>query len=169
RRWTAIGPMDSIQMNRERAYSGEQSPDIALDPGEARGIRQAGLAVKAGKRYSGRAVLSAEHRGRVEISLVWGKGEDERQTVVKDLKPGEYRTYRFKFTPGAATTDARLEITGRGKGSLLIGAVSLMPADNLHGFRKEVIELLKSLDSGVYRFPGGNFVSAHEWRNAIGD
>ncbi|HEX7028884.1 MAG TPA: alpha-N-arabinofuranosidase [Gammaproteobacteria bacterium] len=169
RRWTAVGPMDAIRMNREHAYSGEQSPDIALDPDEARGIRQAGLSVKAGKRYSGRAVLSAERRGQVEISLVWGKGEDGRETIVKDLKPGEYRTYRFEFTPGAATTDARLEITGRGKGSLLIGAVSLMPADNLHGFRKEVIELLKSLDSGVYRFPGGNFVSAHEWRNAIGD
>lgn len=169
RRWTAVGPMDAVQMDREHAYSGEQSPDIALDPDEARGIRQAGLAVKAGKRYSGRAVLSADHRGRVDISLVWGKGEDERETVVKDLKPGEYRTYRFEFTPRAATTDARLEITGRGKGSLLIGAVSLMPADNVQGFRKEVVELLKSLDSGVYRFPGGNFVSAHEWRNAIGD
>jgi alpha-N-arabinofuranosidase len=28
---------------------------------------------------------------------------------------------------------------------------------------------LKQLRSGVYRFPGGNFVSAHDWRDAIGD
>jgi alpha-L-arabinofuranosidase len=44
-----------------------------------------------------------------------------------------------------------------------------MPADNMQGFRAEVIAVLKTLRSGVYRFPGGNFVSAHEWRNAIGD
>jgi len=44
-----------------------------------------------------------------------------------------------------------------------------MPADNIQGFRPEVILALKQLRSGVYRFPGGNFVSAHEWRNAIGD
>jgi alpha-N-arabinofuranosidase len=28
---------------------------------------------------------------------------------------------------------------------------------------------LKQLHSGIYRFPGGNFLSAHEWRDAIGD
>ena len=44
-----------------------------------------------------------------------------------------------------------------------------MPADNTQGFRAEVIAALKQLRSGVYRFPGGNFVSAHEWRDAIGD
>jgi alpha-L-arabinofuranosidase len=44
-----------------------------------------------------------------------------------------------------------------------------MPADNLNGWRPDAIAALKSLRSGVYRFPGGNFVSAHEWRNAIGD
>jgi alpha-N-arabinofuranosidase len=44
-----------------------------------------------------------------------------------------------------------------------------MPSDNVEGFRREVIAALKSLRSGVYRFPGGNFVSAHEWRDAIGD
>ena len=38
-----------------------------------------------------------------------------------------------------------------------------------NSFRAEVIAALKQLHSGVYRFPGGNFVSAHEWRNAIGD
>ena len=44
-----------------------------------------------------------------------------------------------------------------------------MPANNVQGFRAEVIAQLKQLNSGVYRFPGGNFLSGHEWRNAIGD
>lgn len=35
--------------------------------------------------------------------------------------------------------------------------------------RAEVIAALRQLRSGVYRFPGGNFVSVHEWREDIGD
>jgi len=44
-----------------------------------------------------------------------------------------------------------------------------MPADNVRGFRPDTIGFLKQLRSGMYRFPGGNFLSAHEWRDAIGD
>jgi alpha-N-arabinofuranosidase len=44
-----------------------------------------------------------------------------------------------------------------------------MPANNVQGFRAEVIAALKQLHSGVYRWPGGNFISGHEWRDAIGD
>ena len=43
------------------------------------------------------------------------------------------------------------------------------PPTTSTGFRPDAIAALKSLRSGVYRFPGGNFVSAHEWRDAIGD
>ena len=44
-----------------------------------------------------------------------------------------------------------------------------MPADNVDGFRPEVLALLKELDSPVYRWPGGNFVSGYDWRDGIGD
>jgi alpha-N-arabinofuranosidase len=44
-----------------------------------------------------------------------------------------------------------------------------MPADNIEGFRPEVIAALKQLRFGVLRFPGGNFVSAYEWRYGVGD
>jgi len=69
----------------------------------------------------------------------------------------------------ADSDDARLEIVGTGKGTFHVGAVSLMPGDNVQGFRREVVAALKSLRSGVYRFPGGNYVSGFEWTDAIGD
>lgn len=37
------------------------------------------------------------------------------------------------------------------------------------GFRGDVIELIKELDMPITRFPGGNFVSAFNWQDAIGD
>ena len=44
-----------------------------------------------------------------------------------------------------------------------------MPANNVEGFRPEVIAALKQLRFGVLRFPGGNFVSSYEWRYGVGD
>ncbi len=81
----------------------------------------------------------------------------------------EYAKFPLRFQAQGDSDDARFEIVGTGTGSFHIGAVSLMPANNVQGFRAEVIAALKQLHSGVYRFPGGNFVSGHEWRDAIGD
>lgn len=37
------------------------------------------------------------------------------------------------------------------------------------GFRKDVIEFVKSIDVPVVRYPGGNFVSGYNWEDGIGD
>ena len=44
-----------------------------------------------------------------------------------------------------------------------------MPADNVEGFRKDTLELLRQLNAPVYRWPGGNFVSGYDWRDGLGD
>jgi alpha-N-arabinofuranosidase len=169
RRWTAIGPITAIRMDSARAFVGAHSPRIALDVAAPRGIRQAGLALERGKSYVGRVVLAAGGDARVTVTLAWGTNPADRQTDTIDVLSSHYATYPLTFTAGAGADDARLEITATGAGSVHVGAVSLMPADNVAGFRREVVTALRSLHSGVYRFPGGNFVSAHDWRNAVGD
>ena len=64
---------------------------------------------------------------------------------------------------------ASLEITGTGTGNFHIGTVSLMPADNVQGFRPDTIALLRQLHSGMWRLPGGNFISDWNWYDSIGD
>jgi alpha-N-arabinofuranosidase len=44
-----------------------------------------------------------------------------------------------------------------------------MPADNVQGFRPDTITQLKQLHSGMWRLPGGNFLSDWDWHQAIGD
>jgi alpha-N-arabinofuranosidase len=44
-----------------------------------------------------------------------------------------------------------------------------MPADHIDGMRPDTLALLKELNSPVYRWPGGNFVSGYNWRDGIGD
>ncbi len=169
RHWTPIGGDRFVTMDTDRPYVGEHTPLVKLNPSEPHGIQQTGLAVRKGKPYTGRAVLAGTPGTTVKVTLVWGNAASDRQTVVVQKVGPDYRKIPLRFQAQADSDDARLEIVGTGTGLFHIGAVSLMPANNVSGFRSEVIAALKQLHSGVYRWPGGNFVSAYEWRDAIGD
>jgi alpha-N-arabinofuranosidase len=169
RRWIPVGPAESITMDTRHAYVGDQSPAIALSLTESRGIRQAGLTLIRDKAYTGRIVLAGDPATQVSVSLVWGTGATDRQTLTIRKLTATYAKFPLTFKCPVDAADGQFEITAIGPGVLRIGAVSLMSADNIQGWRHEVIGVLKSLRSGVYRWPGGNFVSAHDWRDAIGD
>jgi alpha-N-arabinofuranosidase len=167
--WKVFGSADAVSMTTQNPLSGKHSPQLALS-GDPAGIYQDELALVKGRDYSGRIILYGDSSvSPIQVSLVWGEGDNDRRTVIIKKPSNKYKTYTFKFTSGADTDNARLEIIGEGKGSLVIGAVSLMPADNVEGFRKDTLELLKELNAPVYRWPGGNFVSGYDWRDGLGD
>jgi len=167
--WMPVGGDDAVLMDKKAPYTGEQTPLVKLDAKAARGIAESGIVARKGKSYSGRIVLAGTPGTVVKVTLICGKEAGDRQTVTIPGITSVYRKFLFKFQAQGDTDDARIEITATGAGSLHVGAVSLMPADNIEGFRAEVINALKQLHSGVYRFPGGNFVSSYEWRNGVGD
>lgn len=169
RHWMPIGADEFVTMDKDRPYVGDNSPLVTLSSSETHGIQQAGLAVRKGKSYTGRVVLAGTPGTTVKVSLIWGNAATDRRTVVINKVGPEYRKFPLTFRVEGDSDDARFEIVGSGTGAFHVGAVSLMPADNVQGFRAEVIAALKQLHSGVYRWPGGNFVSGHEWRDAIGD
>ena len=168
-RWRPVGGDEFVVMDRERPWVGKHSPLVKLDGAASHGLQQAGLALRKGRSYTGRVVLAGEAGAKVAVSLVWGPNPGERQTIPISPLRSAYAKFPLKFTAGADTQDGRLEIIGSGRGSFHVGTASLMPADNVEGFRADTTRLLKQLNSGIYRFPGGNYVSNHEWRDAIGD
>ena len=56
----------------------------------------------------------------------------------------EWDKHVFSFTSDASDKDACFLIRFSGIGKLWIDHPSLMPADNLRGWRKDVVELVKS-------------------------
>jgi alpha-L-arabinofuranosidase len=168
-RWNPIGPVDSVVMDTNNPFVGDHTPLIKLAASEPCGLRQAGVNFVKGETYTGRIQLAGDSSAKVSVHLVWGTNAGAlRQTIALGRLSKAYKKFTFSFKAENSGL-AQFEITGTGTGSFLVGAISLMPADNLEGFRPDAIAALKSLRSGVYRFPGGNFVSAHEWRDAIGD
>ena len=169
RRWVPIGAPESIVMDTKNPFVGDHSPLIKLEGAELRGIRQSGLSFVEGATYNGRIQLAGDPTAKVSVGIVWNADNPEgRQMVSLGPLSTSYKKFTFSFKAEKSGT-AQFEISGTGTGSFHAGAVSLMPADNVNGFRPDAIAALKGLRSGVYRWPGGNYVSAFEWRNAIGD
>src|SRR5579859_6157211 len=169
RKWRPVGPDEVVVMDKDQPFVGDQSPRIQLDPSTPHGIRQSGLALVKGNSYTGRIYLRGATGTKVKVSLVWGAGASDRETVSFATLSQVYKKFPLTFTSQADTADGALEIIGTGSGKFHIGTVSLMPADNLQGFRPDCIALLRQLHSGFWRLPGGNFLSGWSWYDSVGD
>ena len=168
RQWHPVGPEEDVVMDKNGPFVGEQSPRITLDPGTPRGIHQSGLALVKDKKYTGRIYLSGTPGSKVRVSLIWGAGENDRQTITIPALTKEYRKHPLVFTAKADTTDGSFEISGTGNGSFHVGTVSLMPADNVDGFRADTTSLLRQIKMGFWRY-GGNYTSNLIWYHVVGD
>ena len=168
RKWRPIGGDAAVTMDTRHPYVGTQNARIAVSPDHVTGIGQSGIEVVPGRRYVGKLKLSGEPGVAVSVALVWGDRPQDRQVVPLPTPGADWSEASFEFTPTAAATDARLEITGTGNGVFRVGVVSLMPADNVNGWRADTTAIAKSLNSGFWRLPGGNFLSDWDWHEAIG-
>ena len=169
--WMILGDKSAVSMAKDAAYAGEHSPRLTLPGGErSLGLMQERLGLVEGREYVGRIVLRGEAgAGPVSVSLAWGGGASDRQTVVIESLGTGFTKHALRFRAGGTTDNGRLEIVARGTGTLVVGTVSLMPADNVLGWRADTLALLKELDSPVYRWPGGNFVSGYDWQDGVGE
>jgi alpha-N-arabinofuranosidase len=167
--WMVIGSEGTVVMDSINAYVGTHSP-VILVPGDGTtvGICQDELALVKDKNYVGRIVLAGDKQTLpIIVRLIIDNGETISKEINK-ISP-EFQTYPFKFTAPSTGEKVRIEVKSKGRGKFKIGTLSLMPADNIKGWRNDVILLLKELDSPIYRWPGGNFVSGYNWRDGIGE
>jgi alpha-N-arabinofuranosidase len=168
REWHPIGPVEAVVMDKEKPFVGDESPRIALDAATPHGIRQTGIAVVKDKKYTGRIYLRGTPGSKVTVSLIWGAGENDRQTITIPAITGEYKKFALAFTAKADSTDAAIEIAGTGTGNFHIGTLSVMPADNIQGFRPDTTSLLRQIKMGFWRY-GGNYTSGLIWYHIVGD
>jgi alpha-N-arabinofuranosidase len=169
--WMIIGDKQNISMETDNSFVGEHTPRISLTgDGTPAGILQNRLALVEGKGYVGRIILAGSpDAGPIRVSLVWGGGASDRETITIDKLTTSHSTFPLQFRSKSSTDNGRIEIVATGKGQFSIGTVSIMPDDNILGWRNDTVALLKELNSPVYRWPGGNFVSGYDWKEGIGD
>lgn len=164
-----------VEMNKKNIFTGEHTPELMLGKsGGYAAIAQKHIAVVKGKKYTGYVWLKCEGKVQslnvvVDYLFPGGSVGTLKLLPAPAKESDDYYKFEFSFEAPADHNNCQLTISAMGEGSVLVGCVSLMPADNVHGMRPDTLQLLKELDSPVYRWPGGNFVSGYDWNDGIGD
>jgi len=140
-----------------------------LDENGEAGIRQGGIGLRGGVSHNFRAVVSTLHPVDTPFVLrvaADGKTLDEREFTVNTKSRSDWTRIAFDFKVEKDVT-AEISIGVKGRRYGIVGAVSVMPADNFRGMRADVIENLRDIGTSIVRWPGGNFAGEYRWRDGL--
>ena len=156
---------------RPRPCRAVQRQSIAADHAEARRPLHAGNLARGQARQGGRAaaVFSVPSRRGLQSPVqvaIWGQGQTYASATFRPAQA--WQRFETVLEPDGTDPAATLSISFRGPGTLWIDQVSLMSADNVCGWRRDVAEALKALRPGIIRF-GGSTTEGFEWTATIGD
>jgi len=169
-RWRTFTTTGSgISLDEQHAYTGKHSVRLDHTTGGAVAIWQQHdwLSFEKGKKYKFRVWVKANH----DVTMLFQIFTREEFTAVCSTQTvvhsGEWQLWSGEFEALVKAEGCRLQLTAWSSGTLWIGAVSTMPADNFHGMRKDVVELLKQLKPGNLRWPGGCFAEYYNWKEGL--
>ncbi|GAA4377424.1 alpha-L-arabinofuranosidase C-terminal domain-containing protein [Hymenobacter koreensis] len=180
-------PISATNRNFLRLTAATASPDAGLIN---EGFR--GMGVKQGAEYTfsvylrrGPGSVSGLNVTLEEPGRAGGPGPETplsgavlAQTRIEGLT-GEWKKYSVVLKPTATAAKARLKLTLEGAGTLDLDVVSLFPKDTWknreNGMRPDLVQLLKDMQPGFLRFPGGCIVEGrtlaerYQWKETIGE
>ena len=167
--WKSIAG-SRVLMDAAEPFVGKHTPVVAVDADATSGITQDGLSLIEGKKYVGYVWLKATGKVHVDIQI-GSKEKIQLKQAITGLSD-KYQKFPFDFTATKTNKNAVLSVLATGqdsnKAKLWVGTASVMPANNIDGMRPDTLKLLKELNSPIYRWPGGNFVSGYDWKDGIG-
>lgn len=137
--------------------------------GNTAGFGQYELALQKGKEYSLRTVTQVNVPVTLCVKLTNRTGDKIYATHSLELTPAgnKWIINEFSLTPSADDNDAVIRYTFTDQAMLKIGALSMMPSDNFHGMRRDVVENLKAIGPKLLRWPGGNFAGEYRWKDGL--
>ena len=149
-------------------FNGKVSQRITQKPGDpcTLGISQAGKHVRTGTPLRCSVTLRGQGLSSPVQLALWGQGKTYASTTFEPTS--EWRQFAATLEPSGSDPAATLTISFRGPGTLWIDQVSVMPTDNVFGWRRDVAQALKDLNPGIIRF-GGSTTEGFEWTDTIGD
>src|SRR5215207_1219435 len=141
------------------------------------GFRGIGIEKGAEYTFSVRARRVDGTPAALRVELVGANGEALGEARVSAFTP-RWRKYTATVRATATDPKARLNLLVEGGGTLDVDLVSLYPKDTWqrreNGLRADLVELLKEMQPGFLRFPGGCIVEGshlerrYQWKTTIG-
>jgi alpha-L-arabinofuranosidase len=166
--WTTITGR-GVSIDDKVAYAGNHSVRLENNEGASCGIWQQHdwLAFRKDVKYAFRVWTKSDVDQTVLLQIVDRPGFHVVFSGETIARSGDWQLWSGEFVSPVPVRGGRLEIRLKTPGNLWIGAVSLMPADNFHGMRRDVVELFKKLKPGCLRWPGGCFAEYYNWKDGL--
>ena len=167
--WESSAKRGQVDVANVDFQSGRKSVRLRVDGGTA-AIRQGRLFLDAGVKYDGSLWLKRE-TGSPRLKLLFKSAKGDTIASLPILVAGsEWREVPFSFTSAVRDTQASIEVTATGKGSILLDFISMMRSDVRHEgmLRPDLLQALRDLHPSFIRWPGGSFASTYKWQDGIG-
>lgn len=132
----------------------------------ASGIGQKNIHILADTPYEFRIVAGAFTKTALTVQIISADGRVYDKKEIK-IDGKDFTEYKVTLTSDQKDPSASIEIFFTTQGSVCIGALSLMPCDNFHGMRPDVIEKMKEIGIKLLRWPGGNFAGEYNWKDGL--
>jgi alpha-L-arabinofuranosidase len=162
------GPYVRYFIDRNEFYGGGASEGVELTgSGHHAGIYQIQIQLVKDRHYLFYVYLKRLGTGHASVEIDRPQGPKYARLEIP--LTNQWQKYGLEFTSPEDTKVGRLHIGVEGSGTFWIDSASLLPADNFHGMRRDVVEALKPLKIPIMRYPGGCFVDGYHWRDGIGD
>jgi alpha-L-arabinofuranosidase len=160
-------------LDRDNPVSGEVCQKINVKEGTpcTVGIAQDGIAVERGKACTFSCYLRGQ---RLEAPVQVRLHHEGKLLASCAFQPTcEWKKYSARLIPGETDTSATLTILFHGPATLWLDNASLMPENNVGGWRRDVVEAVRALRPGVIRFGGSALdepsLGDFSWKDTIGD
>ena len=157
----------------ENPFNGTRS--VRLTAGSQAGsLTQSGLAVKKGMEYRFSGYFRSDNpRLRATVLLKMRLPTDGWLTLASAKLPALSETWRklsVRMKSKGGTDRVVFELRVEGQGRVWADKLSLMPSDNVGGWRPDVVEAVKELHPAIIRW-GGSVVDPgqYRWKDSIGD
>lgn len=154
---------DGYQMRRSHERNAQYITNYT--PGLT-GIGQKDLYLLENTDYDFTAAVRSFSGNVLTVSLI-GSDKTVYDSKTFSAVPGDYREVTVTLHCPAEDPEARIEVTFETVGTVMIGAMSLMPSNNFRGMRWDVIEKIKELGIKLLRWPGGNFAGEYHWKDGL--
>lgn len=170
-----VHPRVSLLLDQFRPFVGRQSALVRVETGAERpfiaGIRQQPVAVRRGDRLQFSMYIRGGGADHLPVQVLLGRNYGVFFKSYAKLEfsgiTGEWQKLTGLLAPDVTDEHAELAIAISAPGSFWLDKVSLMPEDNLLGWRPDVVAAVRAMKPGVIRF-GGSSLIFYQWQAGIG-
>ncbi len=177
--WEPVGKPVLKHLIGTRTYKGTSALRVTnTAEGNVCGLKQKGIHLEEGRAY--RLLFQVGAEGSLGQAGLEGFGTTQHTSTLYPfvIRIGHLehtieigtvtKIFTWEFT-APKTEVVELSLLFSWKGAAVFSSISLMPSDNMGGWRRDVVEALRKVAPPVVRFPGGCFVSFYNWESSIGD